>query len=124
MNALSGGNDLQSDLESEVNGVHEQAESLEAEARDAERDIGTRAKQQDVAEEMAGLYNVLSAAGVLVAEAKECLSTTPPKSALRSQLRNVVESATEIVETMTECIKQTLIAGHPEPPEKDQKSGK
>lgn len=121
MSALNAGNNLQSDLESEVNGVQEQAEYLEAEARDAEREANTRAKQQDIAEEMAGLYNVLSAAGLLVVEAKECLTAAPAKSALRTQLRSVVESATEIVETMMESIKQVLIAGHAEP---DPKSGK
>lgn len=121
MSALNAGNNLQSNLESEANGVQEQAEYLEVEAREAEWEASARAKQQNISEEMAGLYNLLSAAGLLVAEAKECLAAAPAKSALRTQLRSVVESATEIIETMTESIKQVLIAGQTEP---DPKSGK
>lgn len=121
MSALNAGNNLQSNLESEANGVREQAEYLEVEARDAEREASARAKMQDIADEMAGLYNLLCAAGLLVAEAKECHAAAPAKSALRTQLRSVVESATEIIETMTESIKQVLIAGQTEP---DPKSGK
>jgi hypothetical protein len=110
MNAQIGGNDLHAELEAEANG---QKGAVEEDAREAEREVMTHAKQHKDAP--AGLYDVLNAAGVLMANAKECLAAAPAKSTLRTSLRSVVESATEIMETMTECIKQTQIDGNAGP---------
>lgn len=120
MNAQIGENDLHNDLE--ANEVDAPPGAVEEEARKAEQEARIHAKPQHDAHEMADLYDVLNAAGVLMANAKECLAATPAKSTLHTPLRFVVESTTEIIETMTECIKQTLVDGNADPA--DPKSGK
>jgi hypothetical protein len=116
---------MQDCLEHEAKEVREEAQLLEASTHEAEQETKAQPRLHDVAQEMAGPYDVLNAAGMLVSIAKECLSRAPAKSELRAQLRDVVESATEIVNEMSEFIRHTLTAGRPEPPpEKDQKSSK
>lgn len=131
MNALEGtdGNncEMKSGLEYEANEVREEAQCLEADTRETERETLARAglHLHDVAPEVTGLYEVLNAAGTLISVANERLSAAPSKSALRSQLRDVVESASKIVNDVTERIRLTLTAVHTEPPpEKDKKSTK
>jgi hypothetical protein len=116
---------VQDGLKHEAKEIHEEARLLEAETHGAEAEARAQASRPGVAQEMPGLYDVLNAAGTLVAVAKEGLSGAPAKSELRSLLRNVVESATETVNDVSEFIRRSLTAGHSEAsPEKDQKSSK
>jgi hypothetical protein len=129
MNTLVGteGDDdtVQNGLKHEAKEVHEEAILLEAETHGAEAEARAHASRSGVAQEMSGLYDVLNAAGTLVAVAKEGLSVAPAKSELRSLLRNVVESAAGTVDDVSDYIRRSLIAGHNETPQdKDSKSSK
>jgi|WetSurMetagenome_2_1015567.scaffolds.fasta_scaffold683013_1 hypothetical protein len=129
MNPLAGTegdeDSVQDGIKHEAKEVRAEAQILEAETHGAEEETKAHAGKSDAAVEMSGLYDVLNAAGALVAAAKEALSTAPAKSDLRSLLRNAVENAAGTVDDMSEFIRQSLTAGHSETtPQKDQKSSK
>jgi hypothetical protein len=129
MNTLAGteGNEdnVRDGIKHEAKEVCEEAHLLEAETHGGEAEARAHAARPGVAQEMSGLYDVLNAAGTLVAVAKEGLPGAPAKSELRTLLRNVIESAAGTVDDVSDYIRRSLIAGNNETPsEKDQKSSK
>jgi hypothetical protein len=108
-------------VEHEADRVSDEAHSLQEDTRETEREVKASAglHLHEMTPEVTGLYDVLDAAGVLISTAKACLTGAPAKSALRSKLREVVESMSKIVDEVADLIKQSLKAGQSEPPEED-----
>lgn len=120
---------VQRDLEHEAHEVCEEARRLEADTREAEREMKTGAglHLHDVLPDVSGLYEILHAAETLVAVAEGCLSGAAAKDKLASTsaLREIADSATKIIESATKIkddvkqLRKAPAADHIDPPEED-----
>jgi hypothetical protein len=121
----SGGQDLQNGLRHEAREVRNEAQLLEDDAREAERETLAHSNPDEIPPELASLFAVLAAAGTLVRVAKEGLSVANTGSDVNSQLRSAVDGATKIVNQINTFIGRYLSAGSTDTlREKEQKSGK